>query len=230
MTLLTLLVAGITAPPSDLLAFALTRWREEPSMRVEDAYKWLYHAALGADHAVDDYESVRTWILREWSGLGPARRHEQEVVRLSPDGRWLRVNLRPYRDRGGDPEFLAALFFASAEGSSPPVTDFRREWLQLGEYLRRRSVGRIDRKAWERLDRETAAPGYPAIHHSSAYRQASRPAYRVIRGDLWIGQISQAERVEVPVVAFTACETSAPRERDHSCVVRAEIGRRANER
>lgn len=199
-------------------------------MRVEDAYKWLYHATLGADHAVDDYVSARTWVLREWTDLGLTRRYEREVVRLTPDGRWLRVNLRPYRDRGGDPEFLAALFFASAEGSLPPVAAFREEWLRLGDYLRRRSVGRIDRTAWQRLDDVTASHGYPAIHHSSAYRQANRPAYRVIRGDLWIGQISQAERVEVPIGALTLCEPPAPSQRDHGRVIRAKIERRANER
>lgn len=226
MLFLWVVVPNATGP--DLLEFALARWRTEPAMRIEDAYKWLYHATMGADHAVDDYEGARSWLLREWSGLGQ-RAGEPEVVPLTPDGRWIRINLRPFRDRGGDPEFLAALFFMSGQGPRASLSGFQREWHRLGEYLRRRPLPRIGRRDWSRLDREAASKGYPAIHHSSAYSKERAPAYRVIRGDLWLGERGEARGVEIPGVALSGGQPSAPCQGDHGRVVGAQVQRRRDE-
>lgn len=198
-------------------------------MRIEDAYKWLYHATLGADHAVDVYEGARAWMRREWAGLGPAEKNEPLMVALDSRRRWLRINLRPYRASGGDPDFLSALFFSSAQGPRVSIGRFREEWERLGEYLRRRPIGRIDRAAWERLDRRTAPKGYPPIHHSRAYSEARSPAYRVIRGDLWVGKIGETGGVQFPGVPLAQREAATPGQGDHRRVIGAQGHRRTDE-
>ena len=52
--MIALLAAAALASNEALLAFAETRWRAQPETRIEDAYKWLFHATLGGDHAVRD--------------------------------------------------------------------------------------------------------------------------------------------------------------------------------
>ena len=170
-----------------LLSHAKRQWKAEPSMRVDDAYKWLFHATQGGDHAVgDDDTGPRRWLVREWARLAVPSPGEPEVVPLDPHGRFVRINLRPYRARGGDPEMLLAVFVASARRFRPDKQDFARAWNELGRQLKRGPVAKLTFREWRRLDRETKPVGYPAIHHSGAYEAAARPAYRVVLAQMWI--------------------------------------------
>jgi hypothetical protein len=172
---------------SALLPYCLIQWKNEPEMRIEDSYKWIYHATHGGDHAVgDSEEGPRRWMEREWSTLGRPQSGEPEVVKLDPEGRLLRINLRPYKARGGDKEMLLALFVASAKRFRPDPATFRREWTSLGERLRERPRGHLSYTEWKRLDGATRRFGYPAIHHSAEFERVARPAYRVILGELWV--------------------------------------------
>ncbi|MCB8932440.1 MAG: hypothetical protein M9921_04580 [Fimbriimonadaceae bacterium] len=181
-----LLAVAAIAQADALLDFAIPRWQARQETRIEDAYKWLFQATRGGEHAVADDLGPRRWLDQEWRTLGRARPREEEVEPLRPDGAVLRIHLRPYRDRGGNREMLLALFVASAKRFDARRGAFEEAWRRLGERLRRTAIGAISRNDWVRVDRETRALGYPALHHSAAYEKACQPAYRVILGELWL--------------------------------------------
>lgn len=165
-------------------------------MTIQDAYKWLYQATLGGEHAVSDDSGPRTWLDREWAGLGRPFRGEAIVEKLTPDGRLLRVNLRPYKALGGDKEMLLGLFVASAQAFRSEKAVFLDAWRGLGETLRfQPGNGRLSYAAWLRFDRTAKQDGYTAVHHSRKYERGYKPAYRVVLGELWVGE---------PNFAFTA--------------------------
>lgn len=182
MLLLTLFALS---PADTLLPFAIQQWRKEPEMRVEDAYKWLFHATQGGEHAVTDDDGPRQWMDNEWDTLTSPRPNEPEVTKLDPTGRIIRVNLRPYRAKHGDKEMLLAIFVASAQQFKPDRKDFISEWKALGKSLKAKPINLLTFKSWLVLDAETKKLGYPAIEHSSAYVRRYQPAYRVILGKLW---------------------------------------------
>lgn len=155
-------------------------------MRIEDAYKWLYHATLGGEHAVTSMEQTRRWMDREWAGLGSPSAEEPLAVSLTPDGTLIRVNLRPYKAMGGDPEMMTAMFFLSGQSYRGDKREFVEVWRELGRSLRRRNFGRMSYRDWTRLDRQ-ARPSYPAIDHSVSFARAKIPAYRVLRREVWSG-------------------------------------------
>lgn len=99
---------------------------------------------------------------------------------LRPDGAIVRLNLRPFRDRGGTREAALEAFLRSAVGFSPDKALFREAWRALGERLREAPIGRLALEDWQRLDERAAAEGYGAVHHSAAYGAAHAPAYRVL--------------------------------------------------
>lgn len=171
-----------------LLDFAIRSWAATPKMEIEDAYKWLFHATQGGEHAVLDDEGPRQWLDSEWRGLAPASPGEPEVVALDPHGGLLRVNLRPYRSGRGDREMLLAIFVESAKRFKADKKSFRGVWDLLGVTLQRRSVLRLGHRDWKRLDLKCAKRGYPAIEHSAAYLRAYRPAYRVVLGSMWMAR------------------------------------------
>lgn len=173
-------------PPEELLRFAIPQWRHEATMEIEDAYKWLFHATQGGDHAVgEDDAGPRQWMTREWATLTPPAKGELEVVPLDPKGRLIRINLRPFRARGGDGEMLLAIFVASARQFRPDRREFLQAWKGLGTRLKSARIGRLTHPEWARLDREMNRRGYPAVHHSARYERQVRPAYRVILGAMW---------------------------------------------
>jgi hypothetical protein len=154
-------------------------------MEIEDAYKWLFHATLGGEHAVRDDSGPRAWLDREWDVIGEPLPGEANVVELRPDGKIVRVNLRPYKAAGGDKETMLQVFVASARRFHAERVVFETAWSALGERLKEGPIGRIDRSGWVRLDHEARAEGYPAIEHSENYLRAQNPAYRVVLKDLW---------------------------------------------
>ncbi|HSI72224.1 MAG TPA: hypothetical protein VK934_03535 [Fimbriimonas sp.] len=179
-----LLLIQTPPPVADLLTFSIVEWRKTPEMRIEDAYKWLFHATLGGEHAVTDDTGPRRWMDREWASLGRPFRSEPEVVPLRPDGNIVRINLRPYKAKGGDREMVLALFVESAKRFRTDKSDFVREWIGLGKALKRRKVGKLDISAWTKLDANLKPHGYPAIDHSWSYERSYRPAYRVVLREL----------------------------------------------
>jgi hypothetical protein len=117
---------------------------------------------------------------------------EESVETIEPEGRLVRVNLRPLvgEDAGLKAEdgrtksgamaavLLAEALLESARSVKGSPGLMRR---RLGSAVRwcRKNLPRQAAKL-ERLAAEAAEAGYPALHHSPAYRRAYLPAYRVI--------------------------------------------------
>lgn len=176
---LALLGACARAPDPDA-AFFLGQARADPELRIADAYKWLFHATRGGEHAVANEFAVRQWLENEWSTLGPPAPDEPLWVPLTADGRIGRLNLRPYRAQGGVPAVLLAAFVRGAEAFDADPARFRRAWNALGRELEQHPVGHLTAAEWRRLDRDLRTRGYPACHHSPEYEKACQPAYRVL--------------------------------------------------
>ena len=174
------LLCSCSRPPNPDAEFFLAQAPADPELRIEDAYKWLFHATRGGEHAVESEFAVRKWLDREWATLAPPQPGEPLWIPLSPDGRIGRLNLRPYRAQGGSPDALHAAFVAGAQSFAASPDRFRAAWNSLGRSLRQQSVGFLAFHEWRRLDRAMRPENYPAIHHSSAYHAARSPAYRVL--------------------------------------------------
>jgi hypothetical protein len=162
----------------ELLGAHLARY---PGMELQDIYKLLHQAALGSGHAVKDETAARAALAQEIADLVPATAGPLSEV-ISPDGKLLRVHLRAYLNAGGDVDALADAFVRSAReypGSAEKLCKFCGCLGDLAAaggipYSRDETVAYFER---------IAAQQYPVVHHSPAYRQAHRPAYRVICSD-----------------------------------------------
>jgi hypothetical protein len=156
-----------------------------PRMALADIYKLLHQAALGPGHAVRDPDAARAALASEALsvGEGPA---DPLVDPISPDGRLARVHLRPYLAAQHDLTELADAFVqtaASYSGAQDKLVKFCGCLGDLGE------AGGIpfSRAEVAAFFDPIAAQGYPVVHHSDAYRNTYRPAYRVVDLDLLSG-------------------------------------------
>lgn len=170
----------LVCTPTALFDFALPKWKADKDLRIEDAYKWTYQATRGGEHAAPSRESAESWLDREWMEMGDDPKAEPEWVPLCSGGEIGRLNLRPYKARGGDADDLVDAFVASAGEYRSEPEAFTEAWTELGKRLKRRGFGHITYREWLRLDAEMKKAGYPAIHHSRVYQNARHPAYRIL--------------------------------------------------
>jgi hypothetical protein len=170
----------LTCLPSALIDFAMPIWKAQPGTQIEDAYKWTYQATRGGEHAAPDRKMAGSWLEEEWKTLGAPLAGEPLWQPLCEDGSIGRMNLRPYRQRGGNPDDLVDAFVNGAREFKGTGADFLAAWNELGKRLKKKAVGDMDHKKWAALDAEMKRQGYPAIHHSEKYQKAYIPAYRIL--------------------------------------------------
>ena len=173
----------LTCAPTALLDFAIPQWKTDKNTRIDDAYKYIYQATRGGEHAVPTREAAKKWLDGEWQSLGVKLLNEPTWEPLCPDGSIGRLNLRPFRDEGGKADDLLNAFLASAREYRTEPSTFTDAWAVLGKRLKKQGFGSVTHKEWKRLDGEMKKKKYPAIHHSDEYDKANRPAYRVLTLD-----------------------------------------------
>lgn len=167
---------------ASLLDFAMPKWKVDQNVRIEDAYKWLYQATRGGEHAAPDREMTKRWLDDEWDSLGTPAKDEPLWEPLCRDGSIGRLNLRVFKARGGTKDTVLDAFLASGREYREVGTNFIDRWVQLGSRLKKRPAGRLTYDEWIRLDAVMAAKNYPAVHHSEPYEHARKPAYRLVTG------------------------------------------------
>ncbi|HQZ96035.1 MAG TPA: hypothetical protein PLP21_06925 [Pyrinomonadaceae bacterium] len=174
---LTLLLSCL---PSALIDFALPKWKADKNVRIEDAYKWTFQATRGGEHAVPDTESARNWMMGEWDSLSAKAAVEPIWDPLCKGDDIGRLNLRPFKARGGKPDDLLDAFLASSREYRSDRKNFVTAWNELGRRLKKRPAGNLKYGDWLSLDTEMKARNYPAVHHSKAYDEAVQPSYRIL--------------------------------------------------
>ena len=163
---------------SQLLGRHVARY---PRMQLDDVYKLLHQAALGGGHAVDDEAAARQRLDAEIAALGDGPEEPAQDV-ISPDGKLARIHLRGFLAAGGDPAELHRAFVASARSYQAAPDKLAKFCGCLGDLA---GSGGIPFAQPDVVSffAEIARAGYPVVRHSQAYREAYKPAYRVVSLD-----------------------------------------------
>lgn len=163
---------------SQLLGRHLARY---PRMQLEDVYKLLHQAALGGGHALGDEASAQRRLDDEIAALGDGPEEPAQDL-ISPDGKLARIHLRTFLGAGGEPAELHRAFVASARGYPAAPDKLEKFCGCLGDLA---GAGGIPFAQQDvvRYFSEIARAGYPVVRHSQAYREAYKPAYRVVSLD-----------------------------------------------
>ena len=149
-----------------------------PAMQPADAYKLLHQATMGSEHAMPSRDMAEQWLTREIASLppGPA---EPMVDTLGAGGHFVRIHLRPFLAAGGSPDSLLNVFVRTAQESSRDTVQLACALDVVRQLLAGHETG-WSADSVDRLFREAATAGYPAMHHSDAFEAAYHPAYRVV--------------------------------------------------
>jgi len=152
--------------------------RRYPQWGVEDLYKLLHQAAMGSEHAAPEESIARAWMERELSQLGPGPA-EPIVDPIRPGGEVVRVHLRPFLDRGIDPQPLLEAFLQTARHHPSSISTLE---ITSREAIRAAADGLFPFTSAKlrAFLRDMSSQSYPAVHHSPKFESEYRPAYRVV--------------------------------------------------
>lgn len=145
-------------------------FRNHPGMELRDAIKFLYQSSMGGGHLIADPRGALARLEEEWA------RTEGDPA-LSPTeplgGGLCRLSLAACKGLGLAPSTVFALFLRGTE-------EFSRQPERLDRSLELLYRLPFPPKEIEAAIRQYRAAGLPMVGHSTAYRQAFSPAYRVV--------------------------------------------------
>ena len=190
-------------PLSSLSAILAWHRRRYPLLRAPDIYKLVHQGVFGPGHIIASADAARQALQNELTNL-EARSQESRVKEqksdeelleaIDPNGRLVRVNLRPMLggggrmrdecgrresgDRGADIDRLTRALVESARRVKGDPEQMKRRLSAAVRWCRPNLP--LQAAGLERMAAQARESGYPAFHHSPAYNRAYRPAYRVV--------------------------------------------------
>ncbi len=156
--------------------YILAQLQAHPSMQPQDVVKLCYQASFGAEHLLGDISAAKGYFDAEFNETPAAELPLYEEI---SDG-YARVNIAPWKKRGLPAQWLFRLFLASA-AQNPDGKEKMQQALTLAEALVPEFS--FSKEEWNDYVNQYRASGMPSVHHSEAYRDAEKPAYRIVRKD-----------------------------------------------
>lgn len=164
----------------------------------------MHQGVFGPGHIITNAARAKRMLEEEMAALevrSPKSevqsQTEPEFEAIDPNGRLVRVNLRPMLRQGGrmrdecgkreggsrgtDSDWLIEVMVESARRVKRDPEQMKRRLSAAVRWCRRNLPRQF--AELEFIATRAAESGYPAFHHSSAYNRAYRPAYRVILSD-----------------------------------------------
>ena len=148
-------------------ALLLEHYKKYPKLRAEDIFKYLFQSAFGCEHLVSDYSAALNYIKKELENVSALPTLDEL------DGEYTRVHISCLA-----PETLARLFCLSAKKEEG--LEALKAKLNVARELVADGTLSLDADEFEKKLNAWRSAGYPALHHSDAFREAYHPAYRVI--------------------------------------------------
>ena len=145
-----------------------------PKLQIQDIFKFLYQSSFGCEHLISSADTVTEYIRREYETIHPD--HPPVIEQL--DGAYSRVPLS-YLNNGLRIETLGNLFYHSARKEANGKSALLQKLATVRELIAERQLP-FQMQAFEEAVKNWEAAGYPAVHHSDAFREAYKPSYRVI--------------------------------------------------
>ena len=163
-----------------LIPYLTEQLRTHPSMTPQDVAKLCYQAAHGAEHLLSDLDRARGYLRREFEATAA----DANIPLIEPiSDAVARVNIAAWKARGLSPDTLFDLFAATATVGGEGDTRLEEYLIEAEDFLTHAPTS-IALEDWQMFSAWYTQNGRPAIHHSEAYREAEKPAYRIVRREL----------------------------------------------
>ena len=173
----------------DIQGFVNQQLKTYPKSRLLDLYKSCFQDFMGAEHLVSDRQRVEAFLDEELQTTNLDDLMPWYYEPCGIDGQYVRVSIRAIKENKISKDLLLDAFVRSANDKRPSVESWRDRWHMI--------IGTIDQMQLVlphyQQDREfidsILSVGKYAISHSSEYREAYRPHYRIVERGIFEREI-----------------------------------------
>lgn len=209
------LLLPLTMSAQDIQGFVSRQLATYPESRLIDIYKSCFQDYMGAEHLISNRQSVKAYLDEELSTTTLEELQPWYYEPCGTDSGYYRVSLRTVKEGIITADQLLDAFVRSA--GETPMPDVKRskkknveEDLLFAHYVRpsveswsnrwHTMIAEIDKMGLsipnynedkDFIDSLLTAGKY-AVSHSSAYREAYYPHYRIVRSDIFNREIKPA--------------------------------------
>lgn len=154
-----------------------------PDLEVVDVYKMLFQSVFGIQHILHD--KAKRYLEEELSTLEMQKSSDEPLIEnISVDNVMVRVNLRPFKMRSLSSDKLFLAMVTSAKETRGTQKAFLKLWNRFKSLVEAGKLN-FDRSSLGDFDRKVKKENYPPYHHSERYRRSYRPAYRVVKREVF---------------------------------------------
>ena len=189
-TIAIVLLLTLTSQAQDIERFVTQQMQTYPKSRLLDIYKSCFQDYMGTEHLVSDRQRVKAYLDEELRSTSIDDLMPWYFEPCGIDSSYYRVSIRTVKERLITEDLLLDAFIRSANIENKPTVDsWRARWHKI--------IGTIDRMNLTlphyQEDRQfidsVLSVGKYAISHSSDYREAYKPHYRIVRRDIFEKEI-----------------------------------------
>ena len=156
-----------------------------------DIYKFIHQSIFGPAHMLEDKDGALKYLLHEWNNLKEVHYSELFIERMIETPHLIRLNLRPYKQNGGNLEELFSSFVESANSIHGDLIQIEeRLETAINKLKNNYALLSIELSEIYELMRNK---GFPSIHHSIIYTSKYVPAYRVLN-------LEYCNRLQIPML------------------------------
>ncbi|MDW7680392.1 MAG: hypothetical protein SCK70_07485 [bacterium] len=161
-----------------LLRLIQEQQRIHLGLQIQDVYKLIYQSVFGVRHILENPSAALQFLCAELDAV-EAVADEDLSERISFSGEFIRLNLRPYKAAAGSVDELFQVMMLSAQETSGDINHLLKIWGQFSLLVSEKKLN-FDVKQLIDFNMQLREANFPPMHHSSTYRLANRPAYRVL--------------------------------------------------
>ena len=178
LSLLLLLSAVVSA--QGIQPFIRQQMTLYPRSHLLDIYKSCFQDYMGAEHLASDRGRVKAYLNEELNTTGIEGMPQWYYERCGIKGRYVRVSLRAVMEGLITEDMLLDVFIRSANVKRPSVKSWRRKWHKIIGTIDKMNLNLPDYDREKQFIDSILSVGKYAISHSSDYREAYHPHYRIV--------------------------------------------------
>ena len=174
--------------PDDVKTAVERIMADYPASTLQDIYKSFFQDKFGPEHIISDTIAARKYLLSELN-----RTDIDSIVVLEPTGikgNYIRVGLGAIKSGKVDVSAFLSAFIRSANVADKSVVEqWAGEWAEAVEQIDEMNLNLENYEADKEAISQILQQGRYVMHHSSQYRDAYNPHYRIIAKEIFETEI-----------------------------------------
>ena len=191
----------------DIHGFVTKQMQTYPKSRLLDIYKSCFQDYMGAEHLVSDRQRVKAYLDEELQTTSLDDLMPWYYEPCGVNGHYVRVSIKAIKEDLITEDVLLDAFIRSANSDKrPTVESWRDRWHKIFSTIDQLEINLPNYQQDRAFIDSILSVGKYAISHSSEYREAYRPHYRIVEKSIFENEITPLIKLKTMVVRIAEIE------------------------